>query len=80
MMCLDLLTPSDMIQTLHVLKMAMQLLNMSLQLPIGATLTLSLPSTSKTNTSVPSMFQGLLNIEGIWVQHRVSPEPFNLSL
>ena len=26
------------------------------------------------------MFHGLLNIEGIWVQHRVSPEPFNLSL
>ena len=26
------------------------------------------------------MFQGLLNIEGLWVQHRVSPEPFNLSL
>ena len=26
------------------------------------------------------MFQGLLNIKGIWVQHRVSPEPFNLSL
>ena len=26
------------------------------------------------------MFQGLLNIEGIWVQHRVSLEPFNLSL
>ena len=24
--------------------------------------------------------QGLVNIEGIWVQHRVSPEPFNLSL
>ena len=34
----------------------------------------------KTNTSVPSMFQGLLNIEDIWVQHRVSPEPFNLLL
>ena len=33
----------------------------------------------KTNTSVPSMFQGLLNIEGIWVQHKVSP-PFNLLL
>ena len=29
-------------------------------------LTLSLPSTSKTNTSVPSMFQGLLNIDVIW--------------
>ena len=26
----------------------------------------------KTNTSVPSMFQGLLNIEGIWVQHSIS--------
>ena len=26
------------------------------------------------------MFQGLLNIESIWVQHRVSPEPFKLSL
>ena len=25
------------------------------------------------------MFQGLLNIEGIWVQHRVSPGQFNLS-
>ena len=25
------------------------------------------------------MFQGLLIIEGIWVQHRVSPEPFKLS-
>ena len=34
----------------------------------------------KTNTSVPSMFQGLLNIEGIWVQHRVSPEPFDVLL
>ena len=34
----------------------------------------------KTNTSVPNMFQGLLNIEGIWVQHRVSSEPFNLLL
>ena len=34
----------------------------------------------KTNTSVPRMFQGLLNIEGLSVQHRVSPEPFNLSL
>ena len=42
--------------------------------------TLSLPSTSKTNTSVPSMFQGLLNIEGLLVQHRVSPEPTNISL
>ena len=26
------------------------------------------------------MFQELLNIEGIWVQHRVSPEPVNLLL
>ena len=43
-------------------------------------LTLLLPTTSKTNTSVPSMFQGLMNIEGIWVQHSVSPEPFILLL
>ena len=34
----------------------------------------------KTNTSVPRMFQGLLNFEGLWLQHRVSPEPFNLLL
>ena len=34
----------------------------------------------KTITSVPRMFQGFMNIDGIWVQHRVSPEPFNLSL
>ena len=34
----------------------------------------------KTNTSMPSMFQGLMNIGSIWVQHRVSPEPFNLLL
>ena len=26
------------------------------------------------------MFQGLLDIEGIWVQPKVSTEPFNLSL
>ena len=26
------------------------------------------------------MFQGLLNIEGLGVQHRVSTEPFNLML
>ena len=43
-------------------------------------LTLSLPSPSKTNTSVPSMFQGLLNIMAICFQHRVSPEPLNLLL
>ena len=47
---------------------------------LNASLTFPLPSASKTNTSVPRMFQGLLNIEGLWVQHRVSPEPFNLSL
>ena len=41
---------------------------------------LLLEAPQKTNTSVPSMFQGLLNIEDIWVQHRVSPEPFNLLL
>ena len=35
---------------------------------------------SLPKTSVPSMFQGLLNIEGIWVQHRVPSEPFNLLL
>ena len=34
----------------------------------------------KTNTSVPSMFQGLLNVEGIWVQLKVSPDTFNLLL
>ena len=34
----------------------------------------------KTSTPVPSMFQGLLNIKGIGVQHRVSSEPFNLLL
>ena len=34
----------------------------------------------KTNTSVPNKFQGLLNIEGIWVQYRVSPELFNILL
>ena len=38
LMCLDLLTPSDMIQTLLVLKMAMQLLNMSLQLLVSLVL------------------------------------------
>ena len=43
-------------------------------------ITLSLPNTSKTNTSVPSMFQGLLNIEGILVQHRLSQQPFNILL
>ena len=48
-----------------------------LNCPFPSGLVLSLPSTSKTNTSVPSMFQVLLNIEGIWVQHRVSPEPFD---
>ena len=26
------------------------------------------------------MIQGLLNIEGLWIQNIVSPEPFNLSL
>ena len=34
----------------------------------------------KANTLVPSMFQGLLDIKSIWVQHRVSPEPLNLLL
>ena len=43
-------------------------------------LTLSLPSTSKTNTSVPSMFQGILNIKGKLVQQGVSPEPIDLLL
>ena len=43
-------------------------------------LTLSLLSTSKNQYLSAKHFQGLLNIEGIWVQHRVSPEPFGLLL
>ena len=43
-------------------------------------LTLSLPSTSKNQYLSAKHVQGLLNIEVLWVQHRVSPESPNLPL